>query len=122
MNIEIGAGTTSPETAAYSGVEIPQAQPTIDTRRINVYAHSIEDGGESNDEKFFDVVLSVSICDDTNVVGYSSFKVIKRIGVNKCVLADQVLSGNGVTIVESSSGGFLNDPKTLERFKKLAGV
>ena len=75
------------------------------------------------DDKLFDIVLGLTVYDKAEEMGdYRTFRVVKRISLNKAVLADQAIQNTDVTVLEASSGGFLNDPKTLARFKQLAGV
>lgn len=115
------------EFAGYAGdtgdapIGLPAAAQ-LPHRQVSVYAESITDAGDSGDEKFFDIVLNVSTCDEANTIGYQTFKIVKRISLNKSTLADQASQNIDVTVLEASAGGFLNDPKTLARFKQLAGV
>lgn len=99
-----------------------EAPTDLPSRQVSVYAESITDAGDNGDEKFFNIVLSVTTCDEANMSGYQTFKIVKRICINKSTLADQASQNIDVTVLEASDGGFLNDPKTLARFKQLAGV
>ena len=121
MNIEFAGYVGDTANVGDAPEGLPQAAPPP-TRQVSVYAESITDAGENGDEKFFDIVLNVSMCDEANMVGYQSFKIVKRISISKSALADQATRNTDVTVLESSTGGFLNDPKTLARFKQLAGV
>lgn len=122
MNIEFAGIAGDIDGAMSTSIELQTIEPVSNTRQVSVYAESITDAGESGDDKFFDIVLCVSTCDKENMADYRTFKIVKRISLNKCTLADQATQNTGVTVLEASAGGFLNDPKTLARFKQLAGV
>lgn len=123
MNIEFAGYTGDTGSAEDSAqVSVVMAPVQSSTRKVSVYAENIVDAGDMGDDKLFDIVLGLTIYDEAEMGDFRTFRVVKRISLNKAVLADQAIQNTDVTVLESSSGGFLNDPKTLARFKQLAGV
>lgn len=95
--------------------------------QISAYASSITSGGCDDDTLYFDITFDVSVEDcsqdfTSSYSNYKSFRVVKRIAIDKNTFTEEIMQNTNVTVVEQLSGGFLNDPKTLSRFKKLAGV
>lgn len=121
MNIEFASYVGDADDIGVAPEGLPLAAQTA-SRQVSVYAETIADAGENGDEKFFDIVLNVTTYDEANMTGYRTFKIVKRISLIKSALADQAAQNTDVTVLESSAGGFLDDPKTLARFKQLAGV
>jgi hypothetical protein len=69
----------------------------------------------------FDVVFNVTVTDDDG--SYKTYKVVKRIGVNKAKLAAEVDNIAPVAVVEAAdTKAEKNKVSIVEQFRQLAGL
>lgn len=113
----------APEVAAYDdasdSVVVGSPSSSYAPHQVTVYAQSITPNTYAADSMVatFDVVFSVGImCEDGSS---KTYQVVKRIGVDKCKLAEEAMCSAPVSIVESKK----EDAKaTAKRFRILAGL
>lgn len=103
MAIELPSVTTSVGDQSMT-IGAPMANPGLDPATVTVYAESINAvsyGGDST-VVAFDVVFSIScVCPESGRT--ESYKVVKRIGVDKMKLANDAKSSVPVSIVEAKA-------------------
>lgn len=104
----------------YDSITIGAPTSSCDPSCVSVWAESITpvsptDGGIA----VFDVVLSVGIRSEDGMTS-KTYKVVKRIGMDKVKLASQAECSAPVSIVEQQK---VDDAKaTAKRFRRLAGL
>lgn len=87
--------------------------------QVTVYAQSITPNAYTAESVVatFDVVFSVGVmCEDGTS---KTYQVVKRIGIDKCKLADEAMRTTPVSIVESKKE---EAKATAKRFRILAGL
>ncbi len=89
---------------------------------ITIYSNSITpvQFGSADEVACFDVVFSVGInCDGVS----KTYQVVKRIGIDKCKIAQEASCSTPVSIVESKSAAKQEEAAaTAKRFRRLAGL
>jgi hypothetical protein len=89
---------------------------------ITIYSNSITpvQYNGSDEVACFDVVFSVGInCDGVS----KTYQVVKRIGIDKCKIAQEASCSTPVSIVESKSEALKEEAAaTRKRFRRLAGL
>lgn len=89
---------------------------------ITIYSNSITpvQYAGSDEVACFDVVFSVGInCDGVS----KTYQVVKRIGIDKCKIAQEASCSTPVSIVESKSAALKEEAAaTRKRFRRLAGL
>jgi len=118
MTVELPMATIGGDSAIAS---VETTTPTeIDPDSVNVYALGVTNASTSEGNILaFDVNFSVSFtCPDTGT--FSTYQVIKRIGVDKMKMVHEAKMSTPITIVEAKK------PETFvhsaDRIKALAGL
>lgn len=126
------------DAAAYSDEKVPADDRTDDSVMtigspykmhdpscVNVYAESITPAdpygaGEPSAIAVFDVVFVVGVNEGTCT---KTYRVVKRIGIDRCKIACEAECSAPVSIVEEKSEQRKAEAKeTAKRFRKLAGL
>lgn len=120
---DVQASMTAPEMDFDHSIAIGSPTSGVDASSITVYANNISAVSyvASNDNIVaFDIVFSVGInCGDST----KTYQVVKRIGIDKCKLADEAESSTPVSVVEAKSDALKEEAAaTRKRFRRLAGL
>lgn len=68
----------------------------------------------------FDIVFDVTIANDAG--GFDSYQIVKRIGVDKCRIAEEARTNETVSVVESKSAYKSITESQVYKMRKLAGL
>lgn len=120
---DVAVQAPAPEVAAYDdasdSIVVGSPSSSYAPQQVTVYAQTITPNTYSAEAPVatFDVVFSVGImCEDGSS---KTYQVVKRIGIDKCKLAEEAMCSSPVSIVESKK----EDAKaTAKRFRILAGL
>jgi hypothetical protein len=107
----------STDTSIAIGAPEPTPAP-----KVTVYADSIgttEYCSAQEGIATFDVIFSVTIDDGGS---YKTYKIVKRIGVNKAKIAAEVENIRSITVVESVKTEDKEKISVVEQFRRLAGL
>lgn len=109
---------TTPDSAPDETIAIGAPASSASLRNVSVYAENISPVAYDQDDPIaaFDVVFCVCIVNDMNA---KTYKVVKRIGVDRMKMADDAATTTPISIVESKKP---TNGIPTSRFKKLAGL
>lgn len=139
LGLDTSALSSSAQSAqVYSGgssvvvgdpVDYPPPTDESPKRTISVYANSINpvSYNVADEVACFDIVFSVGVMDGDGS-SCTTYQVVKRIGIDKSKIANEVKDSTPVTVVEASAAPkkVINEgrskPSELERFRRIAGL